>query len=326
MDDLFADFLADTRVELDRAQDALARLERGAPAAGSLDELRRGVSAIRARCATAGYVRIAALATGAESLLARLRIADAVSPAETRVIRRAVDRMARLLATLAATGDEPRGGDHDIARALTDDVDALREKARAAARALAPAPAHDIWLEVETAFYEICRPLGKTVTLTIDPSARALSLGALTGLSGALQRLIRYCLAYSIEPDLVRRARGKSGDGAIRISALRIGDGLVIALSDDGAGLDLARVRARAGQLNLISPREAAALSDARACELLFAPRLSTLGEPTPESGLDRAKAAIEALGGGVEATTLAGRGLTFLVRVPSAPHQGAAA
>lgn len=316
MDDLFADFLAETRVELDRAQDALARLEQGAAPEEALAEIRRGVEAIRARCAEIGFVRIAALGEGAKASLERLRGAQAISPTDVRTLRRAVDRMARLIATLAATGAEP----------VFDASETAPEPAPEPANdhLATQTPAQDAaWSAVEAAFTTAAGQMGKHAVLVIEPSARALADPIVAVATAPLQRIVRYLCVYSIEPDLVRNARGKHGSGSVRIAALSVGAEAVLAISDDGAGIDLARLRRRATAMKLIAEGES--LSDTAAAALIFAPNLSTLSEGDNESGLDRAKAMAEAAGGALEVSTVEGRGATFLLRLPTHAIQGAA-
>jgi len=316
MDDLIADFLAETRVELDRVQDALARLEQGAPPANALEDIRIGVGAIRGQCAALGYARIAALAEGTQTLIHRLYTTGVVTPSDARTVRRAVDRIARLLATLAATGAEPAGADPDIAQALSEDGEAQRRQERVAIETAAQA-GPDAWGEIEAAGHAIAKQLSKSIAIQIEPSARALPYLTVTVATPAIERAVRYACAYGIEHELVRRARGKRAQGTVRVSALNIGDGAVIAVSDDGAGIDLPRLKQRAAALKLISQAEADALDDARAPELIFAPGLSTYGEGATREGLDTARAELARAGGAIEVSTIAGRGATFLIRLP---------
>lgn len=318
MDDLLADFLSETRADLDRAHDALARLEQGAAADEELNHIKRGVAGIRSHCAALGFGRIAALAEGALALADRLHITGEVSPSDTRTLRRAVDRITRLIATIAATGAEPQGGDPDIAQALTQDGDAVRRLARLETETAGlHAGEPDSWDAIERAVQDICLQLSKSVSIIIEPAARALPGELVQALSGPLERVLRYMCVYSLEHDLVRRARGKRAGGTIRISALRLGADAVIAVSDDGAGLDLERLRRRAVAIGLIAKAQAADMPDVRAADLIFAPKISSMGELGDTCGLDSARTIVAALGGGVEVNTIAGRGATFLLRAP---------
>lgn len=312
MDDLFADFLAETRVELDRAQDALARLEQGAPADEALTQIKRGVETIRLRCAAIGFVRIAALGNGALALLERLHGAQTASPTDVRTLRRAVDRMARLIATLAATGAEPNL-----------DSEAPPEPANDHFSSSHPPAQDSAWAAIEAAFAQAAHLMSKHASLVIEPSARALPEAIVAIASAPLQRIVRYLCVYSIEPELVRNARGKPGAGTVRIAGLSVGAEAVLAISDDGAGINLQRLRRRATAMKLIAANEN--LSDAAAAALIFAPNLSTLSEGDNESGMDRAKAMVEAAGGALEISTIEGRGATFLLRLPAHTIQGAA-
>lgn len=319
MDDLFADFLAETHVELNRVQDALSRLEQGAAASETFSDINQGLAAVRAACAGIGFVRIAALATGALNFMERLRITDAVTPSDVRTLRHAVDRIGRLVATLASTAAEAPASETEPD--LTPANDTIAVAGPRTQPVNAPA-AETPWAIVEAALTSTAAQMRKPASIIIEPSAQALPASVVNAASAALQRVVRYLCVYSLEPELLRRARGKRGEGAVRIASLSMGAEAVIAVSDNGAGLDLARLRARAEGLGIEAPAET---SSQQLADLIFAPRLSTLGEGDNEAGLDRAKASLEEIGGGIEVTTIAGSGVTFVLRVPAPALQGAA-
>jgi chemotaxis protein histidine kinase CheA len=313
MDELLADFLAETRIELDRIEDALARLEQGDEVSENTQALKRGMDMIRARSGLLGFSRIASLAEAADAHLQPVYATGVIAEADVAGLRRAVDRIARLTSALAATGSEAQDGE-----TATDDA-AERLARLASAFPQAPGAAAS-WAPIEAIAASVCAELGKPVLIEIEASARALPDLVVRPLVGALQRFVRYSCIYGIEPDLVRRARGKRVPGSVRISAMRLDGEAVIAVADDGAGLNLDRLRRRASALKLVANNAAADMKDAQAAQLVFEPGVSIFGENDNDGGLDRAKAIVDRVGGGVDVSTLEGRGVTFLLRVPVTP------
>jgi len=313
MDDLLADFLAETRIELDRIEDALARLEQGAAASDNVAALRRGIDVIRAKSGLLGFSRIAALAEAADAHLQPVYSTGVMGKQDVTSLRRAVDRITRLTAALSATGSEMQDSEAasgDAAERLARLASAFPEGQGAAAS----------WAPIEAIAASVCNELAKPVLVEIETSARALPDVVVRPLVGALQRFVRFSCIYGIEPDLVRRAKGKRVPGTVRISAMRLDGEAVIAVTDDGAGLNLDRLRRRAAALKLVATNAAADMKDAQAAALVFEPGVSVFGESEADGGLDRAKAIVERIGGGVDVNTIEGRGVTFLLRVPVTP------
>src|SRR5262249_58318947 len=89
-------------------------------------------------------------------------------------------------------------------------------------------------------------------------------------LAEPLLPLVRNAVDHGIEPPDARTAAGKPAEGAIRIAAAHRGNQVEIRVSDDGRGLDPARLRARAVERGLVTPAEAEAMDDRAARELIF--------------------------------------------------------
>ncbi|MDW8399493.1 MAG: chemotaxis protein CheW, partial [Acetobacteraceae bacterium] len=109
--------------------------------------------------------------------------------------------------------------------------------------------------------------------------------------------------------------------GRIRLDACHEGGHIVITLSDDGRGLPVEKIRAKAVAQGLLSEAEAAALPEREALRLIFRPGFSTAEKVTAVSGrgvgMDVVKTNIEKIGGTIEVASEAGRGATFTIRIP---------
>ena len=168
---------------------------------------------------------------------------------------------------------------------------------------------------------EIARRAGKQVEVVLAGAELELDRSILDRLSDPLVHLVRNAVDHGIEPPAQRRASGKPEAGRIAIEARREKGHVCIEVRDDGAGIDLDRLRARAVELGMLHPDLAADLTPAQAAALVFRAGLSTAREVTEVSGrgvgMDAVRATVEALGGDVEIETQRGRGTTTRLRVP---------
>ena len=136
-----------------------------------------------------------------------------------------------------------------------------------------------------------------------------------------LTHLVRNCADHGIESPLERSAAGKPRRGTIRLSASRQGGHVVIEITDDGRGLDTARINAKAVEAGLISEAEIAAKSQTDINNLIFAPGFSTAAAVTSISGrgvgMDVVRSNIEQIGGAVEVRSNSGNGTSFVIKIP---------
>lgn len=168
---------------------------------------------------------------------------------------------------------------------------------------------------------EIAETLGKTVRFEISGESTEVDKGIADELFEPLLHLVRNALDHGIEPAAIRRGAGKPEAGLLRLGVRRDGDQIVVALSDDGAGIDTARVRTTAVARGLLDRDAADGLDEMQAMRLIFAPGFSTATAVSTVSGrgvgMDAVKAAIDRLGGRVEIGSVPGEGTTIRLRLP---------
>jgi two-component system chemotaxis sensor kinase CheA len=161
--------------------------------------------------------------------------------------------------------------------------------------------------------------LGKDVTLVTEGGETELDKTVIDQLNDPLVHLVRNCIGHGIEAPGVRQAIGKPGKGRITLSAKHVGASVVLTVSDDGAGLDVARIRAKAIEKGLVS--EHAELSDREVHALIFEPGFSTAQEVSNVSGrgvgMDVVRQAVDALRGSVEVSSEEGKGTSFSLKLP---------
>jgi len=182
-------------------------------------------------------------------------------------------------------------------------------------------PFRDLVLGYPRMVRDLARQLGKRARLTIVGENLEVDRDVLEKLDAPLTHLLRNALDHGIEPAAARLAAGKPEEGQLRIWATHRAGMLAIDISEDGAGIDLARVRARLVENGRLSADAAAALSEQALREHLFAPGFTTRTEVTEVSGrgvgLDVVRESIERLEGSVRLTTRMGHGTTFHLLVP---------
>ncbi|HET8746245.1 MAG TPA: Hpt domain-containing protein [Ramlibacter sp.] len=160
---------------------------------------------------------------------------------------------------------------------------------------------------------------GKQVKLDILGASIEMDRGVLDRMTPAFEHLLRNCVAHGIEGPQARAAAGKDATGNITVHLRQEGNDVSVEFQDDGAGLDLARIREKAVQQGLVAADQE--ISEQEAANLIFLPGFSTAATVTELSGrgvgMDVVRNEVNALGGRIETLTTAGRGTTFKLVLP---------
>lgn len=168
---------------------------------------------------------------------------------------------------------------------------------------------------------DISKRLGKEVQLIIEGEDTEADKNVIESLADPLIHILRNSLDHGIETPDVRLAAGKPAHGTLRVSARQDGDRVVLDIRDDGAGVDTARVRAKAVERGLIPADRAEALSDAEAVQLVFLPGFSTAENISDLSGrgvgMDVVRSAVERVNGTVQLSSVRGQGTTLQLTLP---------
>ena len=160
---------------------------------------------------------------------------------------------------------------------------------------------------------------GKQVKLDITGGSIEMDRGVLDRMTPAFEHLLRNAVAHGVEDRTVREAAGKPPVGTLSIHLHHEGNDVSIAFSDDGAGLNRARICAKALALGLITAEQT--LEDADLLNLVFMPGFSTAAQVTELSGrgigMDVVRAEVLALGGRIESSFEVGQGTRFNLVLP---------
>jgi two-component system chemotaxis sensor kinase CheA len=182
-------------------------------------------------------------------------------------------------------------------------------------------PIGNVWSRFPRLVRDLALNRGKRVRLELEGEGTELDRTILEAIGDPLVHLLRNSVDHGIETPGSRVAGGKPEEGRIRLRAFHEGGHVVIELSDDGGGVDTARLRAKALQAGLISSERASRMSDADAVNLMFIPGLSTAEKVTDLSGrgvgMDVVKANIERIGGTVDVQSVPGDGTVTRLHLP---------
>ncbi len=166
---------------------------------------------------------------------------------------------------------------------------------------------------------EIAASLGKPARLVVEGDETEADKVVVEALFEPLLHVLRNALDHGVEPAQARARAGKPEIATVQLRAGRRGEHVVVELEDDGAGVDVARVRQVAAQRGVADAL--AAMDDGAVIDLIFAPGFSTAAEVTGLSGrgvgMDAVRTAIERLGGRVEVESRPGLGTTVRFILP---------
>ncbi len=202
---------------------------------------------------------------------------------------------------------------------VVDGVDYLVSEIRDQALQLRMVPIGDTFSRFKRVVRDAAQELGKQIELVINGAETELDKTVVEKMVDPLTHLIRNAIDHGIEPPHVRIAQGKPSQGTIALTAYHDSGHIVIEIADDGAGLNTAKIRAKAEALGLVRPDETLAREEI--LNLIFVPGLSTKEQATNLSGrgvgMDVVKRNIEALRGTIELASEPGQGTRFTIALP---------
>ncbi len=204
-------------------------------------------------------------------------------------------------------------------RAVTEEIERLVLELRDTTMGIRMMPIGSLFGRFRRLVHDLSRDLGKQVELVTEGEETELDKTMIERLDDPLVHLIRNCIDHGIEDPAERAAAGKPQMGQIKLSARHAGAEVLIAITDDGRGLNRERIRARADERGLIAAD--ATLTDHELFQLLFLPGFSTAAEVTSVSGrgvgMDVVKRTIEGLRGTIDLASTAASGTGITLRLP---------
>jgi two-component system chemotaxis sensor kinase CheA len=182
-------------------------------------------------------------------------------------------------------------------------------------------PIGNVWSKFPRIVRDLAHELGKEIQLVMEGQETELDRTIIEAIKDPLTHIVRNAVDHGLELPAARRTAGKPAEGRLVLRAFHEGGQVNIEFIDDGAGINVARVRAKAVERGLVSADQAARLTDREVHNLIFLPGFSTAEKVTNLSGrgvgMDVVKTNIEKIGGSVDVQSTAGRGTTLKIKIP---------
>ena len=168
---------------------------------------------------------------------------------------------------------------------------------------------------------DLCKTLNKNVELVLEGEDTELDRTVIDEIGDPMVHLIRNSMDHGIEHPDERKALGKPEKGILKIAAYQEGSGVVIEVSDDGAGIDPEKVKKKAIERGIITEDRAAIMSDDEATQIVLLPGFSMARQITDLSGrgvgMDAVKTKVEQLGGQFDLVSKKNEGTHVYIRLP---------
>jgi two-component system chemotaxis sensor kinase CheA len=178
-----------------------------------------------------------------------------------------------------------------------------------------------VWNKLPRVVRDMSVSLGKQIRLETDGAETELDRTIIEAIKDPLVHLVRNACDHGIEPAEARVRAGKPAQGKLSLRAYHEGGQVNIEIGDDGAGVDVERVKQKAIEKGLLRPEQAQKLGDREALNLIFQPGFSTAEAITKVSGrgvgMDVVRSNIEKIGGVVDINSLPGVGTTVKLKIP---------
>lgn len=182
-------------------------------------------------------------------------------------------------------------------------------------------PIGTVWNKLQRVVRDLSVAMGKQIRLEMDGAETELDRTILEAIKDPLVHLVRNSCDHGIETPDVRVRAGKTPEGRLTLRAYHEGGQVNIEIGDDGAGIEIARVKRKAIEKGLLRLEQAEKLTDREALHLIFHPGFSTAQTVTNVSGrgvgMDVVKSNIEKIGGIVDVFSRLGEGSTVKLKIP---------
>ena len=200
-----------------------------------------------------------------------------------------------------------------------DDLEQLTREIQDSVMAIRAQPVRPIFQRMSRVVREVADMVGKSVRLVTEGENCEVDKTVIERLADPLTHMIRNAVDHGLEKPEDRLKAGKPEQGVVRMTAAHRSGRVIIEVSDDGAGINRAKVKEIAVKRGVIEP--GAPLSDSEIDDLIFAPGFSTASTVSDVSGrgvgMDVVKRSIQALGGRISISSKPGQGTTFTLSLP---------
>jgi two-component system chemotaxis sensor kinase CheA len=265
-----------------------------------------------------------------EDLRAALRVQDASrtnsAAADTiRVDVQLLDKLMNLVGELVLTRNQitqfsARQSD-PILVSSTQQLNLLTSELQGEVMKTRMQPISNVFDKFPRVVRDVAMGCGKQVQIEMEGKETELDKSLLEAIKDPLTHIVRNSVDHGIEMPDKRVARGKRPEGHLKLRACHEGGQVVIEITDDGAGIDTARVKNKALERGLITPQQATQMSERELLNLIFLPGFSTAEKVTNLSGrgvgMDVVKTNIDKVNGSVDLQSTLGKGTAIKIKIP---------
>jgi two-component system chemotaxis sensor kinase CheA len=182
-------------------------------------------------------------------------------------------------------------------------------------------PIGNAWAKLPRIVRDLSVDSGKKIQLLQQGAETELDRQVLELIKDPLTHMVRNSADHGIEEPATRLAAGKPESGTITLEAYHESGRIVIRIADDGRGLDVERIRAKAAKNGLATEAELAVMSEQQILQFIFKPGFSTAEKVTAVSGrgvgMDVVRTNIERIGGAIDIKSIMGQGSEFTIKIP---------
>lgn len=230
-----------------------------------------------------------------------------------------MDRVGELVIAQARLLQIASVSDDGSLKAVAEEIERLASGLRDTTMGIRMVPIGTLFGRFRRLVHDLSSELGKEVEFLTSGEETELDKTVIERLADPLVHVIRNSVDHGLEDPSRRTESGKPSRGRVRLAAVHKGAEVAISITDDGAGLDVEGIRAKAEEAGLIAPD--AKIPDQDLFQLIFHPGFSTAKEVTSVSGrgvgMDVVKRTIDALRGSIDVVSTRGEGTTVTLRLP---------
>lgn len=230
-----------------------------------------------------------------------------------------MDRVGELVIAQSRLSQLAGHGQDLSLRSVSEEIERLAGEMRDTMMILRMVPVSTLFGRFRRLIHDLAIETGKTIELVTEGESTEVDKTVIERLFDPLVHIIRNSCDHGLEKPEDRVAAGKSASGVIRLSAHQAGGEVLITITDDGRGIDVERVRAKAEANGLLQPGQV--VSEDELLGLIFHPGFSTAAQVTNLSGrgvgMDVVKRTIESLRGSIVVKSVSGQGSTITLRIP---------
>src|SRR5499433_1917533 len=182
-------------------------------------------------------------------------------------------------------------------------------------------PIGNAWQKLPRIVRDLSTELGKPIEFEMHGAETELDRQVLDLIKDPLTHMVRNSADHGLETPEERRRAGKTEKGTIRLSAYHQGGHIIIEIADDGRGLDVEKIKAKAVANGLVSEADVEKMTEAQLQKFIFTPGFSTAAKVTSVSGrgvgMDVVRTNIDQIGGTIDVKSVFGEGACFTIKIP---------